>query len=93
MIGLGNSATTCFNVHGGQEFTRRNSINYLNDAFDIVKKLPRPLSRCGVVRVRSAIDSDDRSFYNTRPDLVKNALTWLIGHNLLCQEIESMKTY
>ena len=82
MIGLGVCFTTCFRVRGGQDFTRGNSINYWNKAFDVVTKLPRPLSRCGVVRMKSS-DEQPGQYYAVRPCLLRRALLWLREHNPL----------
>ena len=88
MIGLGVCFTTCFQVSGGQHFTTGNSINYFNDSFDVVRKLPRPLTRAGVIRLKASGEDQRTSYYNVRPQLLKKALIWLREHNPLYRDVE-----
>ncbi|GMF54467.1 unnamed protein product [Phytophthora fragariaefolia] len=83
LIGLGILFTTCVNLYSdGQEFTRRNSINYWNNAFDVVLDLPRPLSKCGIVYLKT-LEAKSTKFFRVRPDLIRRTLCWLIDHNPL----------
>jgi hypothetical protein len=87
LIGLGVSFTTCVNLYrDGQAFTRGNAINYWNEPGQIVRELPRPLRACGVVFLATASDKTTK-YFRVRPDLVRQALRWLIAHNPLYGEI------
>jgi len=87
LIGLGISFTTCVNLYrDGQEFTRGNAINYWNEPAQMVIKLPRPLSKSGVVFLASKTDSAT-NYFRVRPDLIRRALRWLIANNPLYKHI------
>lgn len=88
MIGLGLCFTTCYRLRGdGQEGTHGNSISYWNDACEIAKKLPRPLRRSGVVQVRTHGRRDKKKFFDIRPNLLRQALRWLIDNNPLYADV------
>ncbi|GMF66048.1 unnamed protein product [Phytophthora lilii] len=54
LIRLGISFTTCVNLYTNQqEFTRGNAVNYWNNVTEMTHSLPRPLSRSGIVLLRS----------------------------------------
>ncbi|POM73102.1 Hypothetical protein PHPALM_10082, partial [Phytophthora palmivora] len=87
LIGLGVSFTTCVNLYcDGQEFTRGNSINYWNNAVDVVLDLPRPLSKCGIIYLKSQKENSSNIF-RVRPDLLRRALCWLIDNNPLYRKV------
>ncbi|GMF58921.1 unnamed protein product [Phytophthora fragariaefolia] len=87
LIGLGISFTTCVNLYSdGQEFTRGNSINYWNNAFDVVLDFPRPLSKCGIVYLKT-LKAKSTKFFRVRPDLIRRTLCWLIDHNPLYKRV------
>lgn len=89
MIGLGICFATCYRLRGdGQEGSRGNSISFWNDSCDIVGRLPRPKRRCGVVQVKSRDGKDASKLFAVRPNLLREALRWLINHNPLYANVE-----
>jgi hypothetical protein len=85
---LGVCFTTCFSLgHLGQAATRGNSINFWNRAYDIVWKLPRPVSRCGVIHLKKPSSVGSSTYYRVRPWLLREALTWLIANNPIYKHV------
>lgn len=87
LVGLGISFTTCFNLYRDQqEFTRGNTVNYWNDVREVVLSLPRPLSKCAVVLLRST-SNQGTSLIKVRLDVIRSALEWLIANNPLYRNV------
>lgn len=88
MVGLGTCFTTCFTLGIlGQAATRGNSINFWGESYDIVAKLPRSQSRCGVIRLRSPDSSSSTTYYHVRPRLLRQALAWLKANNPVYEHV------
>ncbi|GMF17089.1 unnamed protein product [Phytophthora fragariaefolia] len=75
---------------GDTEFTRGNSINYWNNAFDVVLDLPRPLSKCVIVYLKT-LKAKSTNIFRVHPDLIRRALCWLIDHNPLYKRVRISK--
>lgn len=87
MIGLGVCFTTCYRLKsGGQYATRGNCISFWNQICSTVSKLPRPVSKCGVIYLRS--NSQRLGVYEIRPNYIRAALYWLIKNNPLYSTVE-----
>ena len=88
MIGIGVCFTTCYRLVGGQEGTKGNGISFWNDVCNLATILPRPLSKCGVVRLKSSRHVDGSHFFNVRPHYIRAALYWLIENNPLYKNVK-----